>query len=150
MLLPRMLLRPGIRSSGGKLLCEDLAGLNGVAARRFLIGLFVLLALSLPAYATASAKLTIKVISITSPASPGSDARLVIATLPGTDCGITVVYKSGPSRAQGLVPKKADGRGRVAWVWRVGTRTTAGTWPIFVECTLGNQRAEVKVAFTVR
>jgi hypothetical protein len=48
-------------------------------------------------------------------------------------CSITVRYKSGPSHAQGLF-RKSPVRGRVSWTWKVGTRTTPGTWPIYVSC----------------
>ena len=48
-------------------------------------------------------------------------------------CSITVYYKSGPSRAQGLYPKRPV-HGRVGWTWLVGTRTTPGRWPILVSC----------------
>ena len=48
-------------------------------------------------------------------------------------CSITVYYKSGPSEAQGLYPKRPV-HGRVSWTWLVGTRTTPGRWPIFVSC----------------
>src|SRR5713226_2966065 len=113
---------------------------------RFLIAV-LLIALSTSAIAAA---LAIKVVSVTSPARPGTDARLQIETSPGAECGITVVYKSGPSRAQGLVPKMADDKGRIVWVWRVGTRTTPGTWPIVVECTLGQQHAQVRTQFMVQ
>lgn len=104
----------------------------------------------LPSNALAPTKLTIKVVSVSSPVSPGQDARLEIATSPGADCDITVVYKSGRSRARGLVPKRADSQGRIVWVWRVGTRTTPGSWPILVNCTWGQQRAALKTAFIVR
>ena len=97
-----------------------------------------------------AAALTIKVVSVTSFARPGTDARLQIETSPGADCGIMVVYKSGSSRAQGLVPKRANSQGRIVWVWRVGTRTTPGTWPIIIACTLGQQQAKVGTQFTVR
>ena len=97
-----------------------------------------------------AAALTITVVSVTSVARPGTDARLQIDTSPGTACGITVIYKSGSSRAQGLVPKRANDKGRIVWVWRVGTRTTPGTWPIVIECTLGQQRAKGGTQFTVR
>ena len=40
-------------------------------------------------------------------------------------CSITVYYKSGPSEAQGLYPKRPV-HGRVSWTWLVGTRTTPG------------------------
>ena len=48
-------------------------------------------------------------------------------------CSITVEYKSGPSHAKGLYPKR-PARGRVSWTWLVGTRTTPGRWPIIVRC----------------
>ena len=48
-------------------------------------------------------------------------------------CSIVVEYKSGPSRAQGLYPKRPV-RGRVSWTWLVGTRTTPGRWAIVVSC----------------
>lgn len=112
--------------------------------------LAALLAIVLPASALAHAQLTVKVVSVSSPVGPGQDARLEIETVPGADCDISVVYKSGPSRARGLVPKRADSRGRIVWVWRVGTRTTPGTWPIFIDCALGQQRAEIQIEFRVR
>ncbi len=96
------------------------------------------------------AKLSIQITSVTSPVRPGTNARLEILTTPGAECAITVVYMSGPSRARGLEPKFADTGGQIAWVWRVGTNTTPGTWPIFVECAFGQQKAETKTEFTVR
>ena len=48
-------------------------------------------------------------------------------------CSIVVYYKSGPSHAQGLYPKRPV-HGRVGWTWLVGTRTTSGPWPIVVSC----------------
>jgi S1-C subfamily serine protease len=96
------------------------------------------------------AKLSIRITSITSPVSPGTNARVEIQTTPGAECAITVVYKSGPSRARGLEPGVADTGGQIAWVWRVGTNTTPGTWPIFIECVFGDQTAETKTEFLVR
>src|SRR5438309_150016 len=87
---------------------------------------------------------------LTSPVSPGSSARLEIQTAAGAVCNILVVYKAGPSQARGLEPKVADARGQISWVWRVGTNTSSGTWPILVECAFGNQRAETQTEFTVR
>jgi hypothetical protein len=46
---------------------------------------------------------------------------------------ITVNYKSGPSHAAGLYPKRTTA-GRVSWSWMVGTRTTPGRWTIDVYC----------------
>jgi len=75
----------------------------------------------------------LKVVSVTSPVSAGSDATLVVSAPTGASCSIVVTYKSGPSSAAGLDSKRARG-GRVSWTWMVGTRTTPGRWPIAVAC----------------
>jgi hypothetical protein len=72
-------------------------------------------------------------VSVTSPVRAGSTATLVAAVPTGTPCSIVVTYKSGPSSAAGLYPKRASG-GRVSWTWTVGSRTTSGRWPIDVSC----------------
>src|SRR5713226_6337541 len=77
-----------------------------------------------------AADLLITLISVTSPAAPFTDATLTVSTTPGANCSIVVHYKSGPSRAKGLVPKVASSSGRVSWTWRVGSNTTPGRWPI--------------------
>jgi hypothetical protein len=75
----------------------------------------------------------VKLLSLTSPVSAGSDATLAVAVPSGTSCSIVVTYESGPSSAAGLYPQRASG-GRIDWTWRVGTRTTSGRWPIDVSC----------------
>ena len=75
---------------------------------------------------------------------------LEIQTTPGATCSITVRYKSGPSRAKGLVPKTAGAKGRVVWQWRVGSNTTPGRLPIDVSCEKGEARGEVRTTFEVR
>jgi len=77
----------------------------------------VLAALALAATAVVAwaADLPISLVSLSSPVAPFSDATLEIRTSPGATCAITVSYKSGPSRAKGLVPRVADGRGRTAF-----------------------------------
>jgi hypothetical protein len=60
-------------------------------------------------------------------------------------CSITVYYKSGPSKAKGLYPKRPVRR-RVSWTWLVGTRTTPGRWPIVVRCgSAGTLRTSFRV-----
>src|SRR3990172_8035631 len=88
--------------------------------------LLVLVLLPLLASVAFAQQLQIRIVSLTSPVSPGDDASITIQTAPNASCSITVIYKSGPSRARGLFPQSADSRGRVAWTWRVGTRTTPG------------------------
>ena len=72
----------------------------------------------------------IQLVSITSPINKGQYATITIQGAPNTDYSITVIYKSGASTAQGLVNKTSDGSGQVSWTWKVGTRTTSGSWPI--------------------
>jgi len=96
-----------------------------------------------------AADLPIALISVTSPAAPFTDATLTISTTPGANCSIVVHYKSGPSRAKGLVPKVASNSGRVSWTWRVGSNSTFGRWPIVVTCEKGTDHGELKTSFEV-
>ena len=82
--------------------------------------------------------LSLAIVFVTSPAHPGGYATLHASTYPGAMCSITVLYKSGPSKAQGLFDKAADGTGAVSWTWNVGTRTTPGEWPIDVWCSVAD------------
>jgi hypothetical protein len=74
----------------------------------------------------------IEVISLTSPVSPGEYATIEVQTLPNELLTIEVWYMSGKSEAAGLVPKRANDEGYVWWTWKVGTRTTPGTWEIII------------------
>ena len=87
----------------------------------------ITLLLALTASAIWAADLRVSVVSLSSPAAPSSDATLEIQTTPGASCSITVLYKSGPSRAKGLGPKMADGKGRVVWQWRMGSTQRRGS-----------------------
>ena len=89
----------------------------------------------------------IALLGLTSPVSKGANASITIQTSPGANCSITVIYKSGPSSAAGLYPKTAGGDGVVSWTWKVGTRTTSGTWPIKIDCTPGGH---ADYSFTVQ
>jgi len=96
-----------------------------------------------------AADLLLTLISVTSSAASFSDATLTISTTPGAICSIVVRYKSGPSRAKGLIPKMASGSGRVSWTWRVGSNTTPGRWPIVVTCEKGMDHGELRTSFEV-
>ena len=109
-----------------------------------------LLALTLLVAAGAAAEVPITLVRLTSPAAPFTDATLEIKTSPGAECTIVVIYKSGPSRARGLVPLAADRAGRVAWTWRVGSNTTPGQWPIEVTCRKGEDTGALRTSFEVR
>jgi hypothetical protein len=98
------------------------------------------------AIASPTVTATARLVRVTSPASPGSYATLVARVAPARRCTITVYYKSGPSVAQGLYPKRPR-NGRVSWTWMVGTNTTAGRWPIQVRCgSAGSFRASFRVS----
>lgn len=106
--------------------------------------LAVLLTAALAAPSTAVAK--VRLVKVTSPVGAGSYATLTASVRPNATCSITVYYKSGPSRAQGLSPKRSVG-GRIGWRWKVGTRTTPGRWPIVVSC---GRAGSLRTSFVVR
>jgi hypothetical protein len=85
-------------------------------------------ALAVPAAASAKVKL----LHVNN-SYPGGIATLTASVTPNAACQITVNYKSGPSHASGLYPKRSVNR-RVSWTWNVGTRTTPGRWGIVVSC----------------
>jgi hypothetical protein len=88
---------------------------------------------------------TAQLVSVTSPVAHNAHATLVAHVVPAQRCKITVLYKNGPSHAQGLNPKSPV-HGRVSWTWMVGGNTTLGTWPIHVNCgSAGSFRTHFKV-----
>jgi hypothetical protein len=93
-----------------------------------------------------SADARVRLVSVSSPTYPGAYARLTATVLPARTCSITVWYKSGPSHAQGLYPKRPSG-GRVSWTWKVGTNTTPGRWAITVSC---GSAGSLRTSFVVR
>ena len=103
-----------------------------------------------PLSAVWAAALPISVVSLTSPVAPFTDATLQIQTVLEASCSITVRYKSGPSKAKGLISQTADSKGRITWQWRVGSNTTPGEWPIVVRCRKGSESGELKTSFEVR
>ena len=77
-------------------------------------------------------KYELSVIFLTSPVSPNENATITIKGTPGEEYSITVYYKSGPSKADGLDDKIADADGEVSWTWKIGPRTSAGDWEILI------------------
>lgn len=73
----------------------------------------------------------------------GGTASVGVEGTPGVSCSITVTYKSGPSKAQGLGPKTIGTNGVVSWSWAVGSNTAAGTWPVQIRC--GNETVQTSV-----
>jgi hypothetical protein len=97
------------------------------------------------AFGATNAATTARLVSVTSPARRNAHATLVAHVVPARRCTITVHYKSGPSVAQGLNPKRPV-HGRVSWTWMVGGNTTLGRWPITVNCgSAGSFRTQFRV-----
>jgi hypothetical protein len=80
---------------------------------------------------SATAEAAVKPASRTLNVAAGAYASLTVKVTPTATCRITVLYKSGPSEAAGLYPKRGS---LITWTWKVGTRTTAGNWPVRVDC----------------
>lgn len=114
-----------------------------------LLVIWIVLALGCSSPAAVQQPVPITLVSLASPVSHGNAANISVRTAPGAACTITVNYKSGPSRARGLVPKTAGGDGLVSWTWIVGTRTTPGEWPITVTCSAGGRQGTLETAFVV-
>jgi hypothetical protein len=103
-----------------------------------------------PRPTSGSGALAVRITSLTSPISPGAFATLAARTRAGASCTIVVEYKSGPSQAAGLGPKTATGSGGVSWTWKVGSRTTVGSWPVTVTCRVGGSVASARATLVVR
>lgn len=99
--------------------------------------------------ASAASMLDVKLVSLTSPVAPGKTATLAVQTTPKARCTAGVDYSSGKSRAMGLGSKNADAKGNVKWTWRVGTKTTAGSWPVTVNCSLKSARGKLETSLVV-
>lgn len=63
---------------------------------------------------------------------PGDTGYAEIQGKPGVHYSITVYYKSGASKAKGLDPQTADDTGTAAWHWKVGSKTSPGTFRITI------------------
>jgi hypothetical protein len=97
-----------------------------------------------------SSYFSIEIVDVTSPVCPGENATLQALTTPGAPCDIEVHYKSGLSEASGLYTRTADSDGYVPWTWKVGTRTTPGSWKIVVSASYDSQTASDIIYFTVQ
>jgi hypothetical protein len=75
----------------------------------------------------------LSLMSFTRDVMPGNYASITIHGVPGTTASIEVIYKSGPSHVSGLLPETVDTTGNVSWQWKVGTRTTPGNWPVYIQ-----------------
>ena len=96
------------------------------------------------------AELVVKITSHTASVNRNSTASVTIKTAARPMCLIVVTYNSGPSSAAGLGDKAASTTGVVSWSWKVGGRTSTGTYPIDITCALGDRTGIVGTVFTVK
>lgn len=75
----------------------------------------------------------------------GAYASVSVHTAARASCSVAVYYKSGRSVAAGLYTKRATSAGNVSWTWKVGTRTTPGSWPVVISCGGSTVRTVVNV-----
>ena len=75
----------------------------------------------------------------------GATAYVAVNAWSKATCSISVYYKSGRSTAQGLYTKTAPTSGKLSWSWKVGTRTTPGSWPVTITCGGVSAKTYVKV-----
>jgi len=98
----------------------------------------------------AAAKVSVKIVSLTTPVTPGTDATLEAQTAPNATCTITVQYASGASQAASLSQKSANAQGAVSWTWRVGANTPPGKYPVTVSCSAGGKEVSAKRSLQVK
>ena len=94
--------------------------------------------------------LNVKTTARTKSVRRGGTASVTIRTTPGARCLISVVYPSGPATAGGLDARKAGKTGFVVWTWKVGAKTTKGSMPIYVTCSLRDRTGDVTTSFMVK
>ncbi|WP_246590689.1 TadE/TadG family type IV pilus assembly protein [Paenibacillus sophorae] len=85
---------------------------------------------------------SIAILEKPNPARPNKQGVIRIKIAPNASANLTVFYKSGKSTAKYLGWKKADENGFIEWEWRIGGKTTPGSWPTFVIETEDGQSAE--------
>ena len=94
----------------------------------------------------------VKVISATSPVSPGGDPVTVfIQTKPGATGEIELGYEGGPNEEETLYAKQANGSGMISWTWTVDPSVPYGAYPIIVTAkSLDGQTAVSKSTLEVK
>ncbi len=102
------------------------------------------------AVASAPKPLSVKVTARTKSVRRSGAASVTIRTSPGARCSIDVQDASGWSKASGVTRKKTNKTGSIVWKWKVGSKTTAGTWPIYIACELRDRYGDVGTSFTVK
>jgi hypothetical protein len=83
-------------------------------------------------------KLTLEILSVTTPVKQGETAAVNIKTMAGARCTISVYYTDVRSAAAGLEEKTAEASGNVTWTWKIGNDRTPGTFRIEITSRIGD------------
>jgi hypothetical protein len=86
------------------------------------------------------AKLTLEVVSVTTPVKQGETASVTVKTLAGARCTISVYYTDIRSAAAGLEEKTAEPSGNVTWTWKIGNDKAPGTFRIEITSRIGDHK----------
>jgi hypothetical protein len=77
---------------------------------------------------------------------PRQTASVTVQAAPGALCSIAYVTPAGTrSVAEGLVARRADGGGRVAWAWLIGAGENPGSGTVTVTCDGASASAEIVI-----
>ena len=94
-------------------------------------------------------RLSLEIISVTSPVKQGESVTLKAQTMAGARCSISVYYKSVRSGLADLNEKTAEASGAVSWTWRTGNDLAPGSYRIEITSRLGEKSESKTVYFTV-
>jgi len=100
-----------------------------------------------PAIDRSSHDLPLEIISLTSPVSPGQYVTLVIQTIPGAECQISVDYRSLPNDFRRFYSQTAGADGKATWTWAAGN--TRGDWQIEVKAAYGGKSVSKFTLLTI-
>jgi len=75
---------------------------------------------------------TLRLVSVTEEVRRSTHATITVAGRPYALYEITVMFATGPSRAQGLDAAYTDSYGNVSWTWLIGSGTSFGTFEITI------------------
>ncbi len=99
-----------------------------------------------PTTATTDPQIAVKIISVTSPVSPGSTITLFAQTEPGAICEVDTGYKLSANEAKTLYPKQAEASGLISWTWTVDSSATPGKYAVTISAKAIDGRTDTVTA----
>lgn len=99
-----------------------------------------------PTTATTDERMAVKIISVTTPVSPGSTVTLFAQTKPGAMCEVNTGYKVSANEAKTLYPKQAETSGLISWTWTVDSSATPGKYAVTISAKAIDGRTDTVTA----